>query len=53
MKKIGKQSILNVMNLFMKVKSMLKYFGFIKPLLGFYDREILLLDQQWTFFIFF
>ena len=39
MKKIEKQSILNVMNLFMMVKSMLKCFSFIKPSSGLYDGE--------------
>ena len=37
MKKLEKQSILNVLNLFMMVKSVLKCFGFIKPSSGLYD----------------
>ena len=37
--KIGKQSILNVMNIFMMVKLTLKCFGFIKPSSGLYDGE--------------
>ena len=39
MHKIEKESIPNVMNLFMIVKSMLKRFGYVRPSSGFYDEE--------------
>ena len=39
MKKIGKQSIPNWMNLFMVVKSTFKRFAFIKSTPGLYDGE--------------
>ena len=39
MKKIEKQSISKVMNLFLMVKSMLKPFGFIETSSGLYDGE--------------
>ena len=51
LKKREKLSILNVMNLFMMVKSMLKCFGFIKSSSGLYDGKKLLLEQQWMFLL--